>query len=182
VWTSNVTPHASVRRSRLPRRVRAPSSVAPQQKQQRGLNSSRNRKCRHRLAACGRCGGRLRPPSDSVVGNCRRCAARRSIAARPRTTDLAEYRRQVDAIAHRARRVPTRCRWTAAAVRRPPRWRDGWRHLRFLLLFSPRLMFLLPGADADALGLAAGAWLLRSRGRGGGTFDVHTLLYGRRAV
>ena len=32
---------------------------------------------------------------------------------------------------------------------RPPHlrsWRDGWRHLRFLLLFSPRWLFLLPGA------------------------------------
>ena len=35
---------------------------------------------------------------------------------------------------------------------RPPHlrpWRDGWRHLRFLLLFSPRWLFLYPGADAD---------------------------------
>src|SRR5204862_4750255 len=32
---------------------------------------------------------------------------------------------------------------------RPPHlrsWRDGWRHLRFLLLYSPRYLFLLPGA------------------------------------
>ena len=34
---------------------------------------------------------------------------------------------------------------------RPPHlrsWRDGWRHLRFLLLFSPRWLFLLPGRGA----------------------------------
>ena len=31
---------------------------------------------------------------------------------------------------------------------RPPHlntWRDGWRHLRFLLLYSPRWLFLVPG-------------------------------------
>lgn len=39
---------------------------------------------------------------------------------------------------------------------RPPHlrsWRDGWRHLRFLLLFSPRWLFLYPGAAAFLLGL-----------------------------
>src|SRR5215472_13985478 len=40
---------------------------------------------------------------------------------------------------------------------RPPHlrsWRDGWRHLRFLLLFSPRWLFLIPGLLLLALGLA----------------------------
>src|SRR5512145_2626688 len=32
-------------------------------------------------------------------------------------------------------------------------WRDGWRHLRFLLIFSPRWLFLIPGAVALLLGL-----------------------------
>jgi hypothetical protein len=32
-------------------------------------------------------------------------------------------------------------------------WRDGWRHLRFLLLFSPRWLFLIPGTALLALGL-----------------------------
>jgi glycosyltransferase involved in cell wall biosynthesis len=39
---------------------------------------------------------------------------------------------------------------------RPPHlrsWRDGWRHLRFLLIFSPRWLFLIPGAAAFFLGL-----------------------------
>jgi glycosyltransferase involved in cell wall biosynthesis len=39
---------------------------------------------------------------------------------------------------------------------RPPHlrsWRDGWRHLRFLLIFSPRWLFLIPGAVAFFLGL-----------------------------
>lgn len=40
---------------------------------------------------------------------------------------------------------------------RPPHlrtWRDGWRHLRFLLLFCPRWLFLYPGASLAFLGLA----------------------------
>lgn len=42
---------------------------------------------------------------------------------------------------------------------RPPHlrsWRDGWRHLRFMLLFSPRWLFLIPAAifmGIGALGL-----------------------------
>src|ERR1700730_2332892 len=39
---------------------------------------------------------------------------------------------------------------------RPPHlkpWRDGWRHLRFMLLFSPRWLFLLPGIFSFSLGL-----------------------------
>lgn len=39
---------------------------------------------------------------------------------------------------------------------RPPHlrsWYDGWRHLRFLLLFSPRWLFLIPGTIAVVLGL-----------------------------
>jgi glycosyltransferase involved in cell wall biosynthesis len=39
---------------------------------------------------------------------------------------------------------------------RPPHlrsWRDGWRHLRFLLIFSPRWLFLIPGAAAFVIGL-----------------------------
>ncbi|HTV63633.1 MAG TPA: glycosyltransferase family 2 protein [Verrucomicrobiae bacterium] len=40
---------------------------------------------------------------------------------------------------------------------RPPHlkpWRDGWRHLRFMLLFSPRWLFLFPGMALCLLGLA----------------------------
>jgi glycosyltransferase involved in cell wall biosynthesis len=39
---------------------------------------------------------------------------------------------------------------------RPPHlkpWRDGWRHLRFMLLFSPGWLFLLPGISLFSLGL-----------------------------
>ena len=34
-------------------------------------------------------------------------------------------------------------------------WRDGWRHLRFMLLFSPRWLFLIPGLVLLALGAVA---------------------------
>ncbi len=64
---------------------------------------------------------------------------------------------------------------------RPPHllpYRDGWRHLRFMLLHSPRWLFLYPGALLLLLGLAGCAWLLPGpRSVGGIGFDVHTLLY-----
>ena len=46
---------------------------------------------------------------------------------------------------------------------RPPHlrsWRDGWRHLRFLLLYSPRWLFFYPGIATLAVGLFASALLL----------------------
>jgi len=70
--------------------------------------------------------------------------------------------------------------------RRPPHlrpWRDGWRHLRFLLLYSPRWLFLYPGVMLMLLGLAVGLWLAPGPQKiGGVTFDVHTLLYAGLAV
>ena len=45
---------------------------------------------------------------------------------------------------------------------RPPHlrpWRDGWRHLRFMLIYSPRWLFLVPGLVLAAIGLGAGALL-----------------------
>lgn len=38
-------------------------------------------------------------------------------------------------------------------------WRDGWRHLRFLLIFSPRYLYLIPGLLLMAIGLGGVAWL-----------------------
>jgi glycosyltransferase involved in cell wall biosynthesis len=62
-------------------------------------------------------------------------------------------------------------------------WRDGWRHLRFLLLFSPRWLFLYPGAVLMALGLASMLWLLPGpRQLGGLTLDVHPLAYSAAAI
>ncbi len=62
-------------------------------------------------------------------------------------------------------------------------WRDGWRHLRFLLLFSPRWLFLYPGALLMAVGLGSMIWLLPGpRQLGGLTLDVHTLVYSAAAI
>ncbi|HYK22225.1 MAG TPA: glycosyltransferase family 2 protein [Pyrinomonadaceae bacterium] len=62
-------------------------------------------------------------------------------------------------------------------------WRDGWRHLRFLLLYSPRWLFFYPGALLMLVGLAVGLWLLPGpRAVGSVTLDVHTLLYAAAAV
>lgn len=64
---------------------------------------------------------------------------------------------------------------------RPPHlrtWRDGWRHLRFLLIYSPRWTFLYPGIFLIAVGLAGCAFLLPGpRVVYGIGLDVHTLLY-----
>ena len=63
---------------------------------------------------------------------------------------------------------------------RPPHlrsWRDGWRHLRFLLLFSPRWLFFLPGLLLFLLGLVAGAIVESGPVTiGNVTFDVDTLV------
>lgn len=64
---------------------------------------------------------------------------------------------------------------------RPPHlrpWRDGWRHLRFMLLFSPRWLFLYPGMLLAAAGAGLGARLLAGPLHlGGVTLDIHTLLF-----
>jgi len=69
---------------------------------------------------------------------------------------------------------------------RPPHlrsWRDGWRHLRFLLLYSPRWLFLIPGIVLMLTGLIVGIWLLPGpRTIRGVTFDVATLLYSMAAI
>jgi hypothetical protein len=63
---------------------------------------------------------------------------------------------------------------------RPPHlkpWRDGWRHLRFMLIYSPRWLFLMPGLVLFALGLVvAGMTYWLPFKVGGITFDVGTLL------
>ena len=64
---------------------------------------------------------------------------------------------------------------------RPPHlrtWRDGWRHLRFLLLFSPRWLFLYPGALLLVLGLALTTTLYFAPLRlGSAGLDIHSMLY-----
>jgi glycosyltransferase involved in cell wall biosynthesis len=64
---------------------------------------------------------------------------------------------------------------------RPPHlrpWRDGWRHLRFMLLYSPRWLFLYPGIFLSVLGIASGALLLTGPIAIANhvVLDVHTLL------
>jgi glycosyltransferase involved in cell wall biosynthesis len=62
-------------------------------------------------------------------------------------------------------------------------WRDGWRHLRFLLLYSPRWLFLYPGIGLVALGIIVSALLMPGpRSIGKIVFDVHTLLFAAMAI
>jgi len=57
-------------------------------------------------------------------------------------------------------------------------WNDGWRHLRFLLIYSPRWLFLYPGFFAMALGLTLVLWLLPGpKVVGALTLDIHTMLF-----
>lgn len=61
---------------------------------------------------------------------------------------------------------------------RPPHlrsWRDGWRHLRFLLLYSPRWLFLYPGLLLMLVGFVSTLFLLSGP-------KVHTLLYSSTAM
>lgn len=62
-------------------------------------------------------------------------------------------------------------------------WRDGWRHLRFLMMYSPRWSFLYPGLLLLAGGTALTLWLLPGpRHIGSVTIDIHTLLYAIMAI
>ena len=57
-------------------------------------------------------------------------------------------------------------------------WRDGWRHLRFMLLYCPRWLFFYPGLLLMIVGTAIIVWLLPgSRHIGNLTVGVHTVLY-----
>ncbi|MFO1391448.1 MAG: glycosyltransferase family 2 protein [Agitococcus sp.] len=64
---------------------------------------------------------------------------------------------------------------------RPPHlrsWRDGWRHLRFLLLFSPRWLFLYPGVLLFILSTIMLIALTHGQvSMGDLVFDIHTMLY-----
>ena len=63
-------------------------------------------------------------------------------------------------------------------------WRDGWRHLRFYLMYSPRWLFLIPGILLMVAG-AAIYWLASPTGGrlvGGVRLDVHTLLFASLAI
>lgn len=64
---------------------------------------------------------------------------------------------------------------------RPPHlrpWRDGWRHLRFMLLFSPRWLFFIPGFVLFLISFASYTALLSGPVKIGSViFDVHTLFF-----
>lgn len=62
-------------------------------------------------------------------------------------------------------------------------WRDGWRHLRFLLLFSPRWLFLYPGVLLTVLGALLTARLaVRPLTVGGAVLETQSLLLASTAV
>lgn len=64
---------------------------------------------------------------------------------------------------------------------RPPHlntWRDGWRHLRFLVLYSPNWLFLIPGMLLMLFGLIASVLLINGPITVSTVnFDIHTLLF-----
>jgi glycosyltransferase involved in cell wall biosynthesis len=63
---------------------------------------------------------------------------------------------------------------------RPPHlrtWHDGWRHLRFLLMFSPKWLFLFPGLFIIFVSLVFGSLLFFNPIKVNGVvFDIHTLI------
>jgi len=61
-------------------------------------------------------------------------------------------------------------------------FRDGWRHLRFFLVFSPRWLFLVPGFLLIAAGLLGYALAMPRSVIRGVTLDVHTLLFASLAI
>jgi glycosyltransferase involved in cell wall biosynthesis len=61
-------------------------------------------------------------------------------------------------------------------------FRDGWRTLRFFLLYSPRFLFLVPGLALAAVGLLGYAVALPGLTVRGIRFDAHTLLFASLAL
>ena len=62
-------------------------------------------------------------------------------------------------------------------------WTDGWRHLRFMLLYSPRWLFLYPGIVLFLAGLILGTALLPGPlAIGDHALDVSALIYSMAAV
>lgn len=69
---------------------------------------------------------------------------------------------------------------------RPPHlrsFRDGWRHLKFLFMYSPRWLFLYPRVVISALGIIGAIILLVGQFKIGSIiFSIHTLLYCSMAI
>lgn len=69
---------------------------------------------------------------------------------------------------------------------RPPHlrsFRDGWRHLRFLLLYCPFWLYLVPSAFLGSIGLSLMLWLTPGAKQVGHVqFGLHTMLLGALCV
>lgn len=62
-------------------------------------------------------------------------------------------------------------------------WRDGWRHLRFLLIYAPKFLFLYPGMALASAGVVGVAALVPGDLRVGDVeFGVHTMIFAAMAV
>lgn len=92
----------------------------------------------------------------------------------------------VKATLHKLRTAEVPVVLSPAGRSRPPHlrsWRDGWRNLRFYLLYSPRWLFLYPGVLLLVGGFAVCVWLLPGPiFVENVAFDVHTLLYAAMAM
>ena len=60
--------------------------------------------------------------------------------------------------------------------------RDGWRTLRFFMMYSPRWLFVIPGALLILLGLVGYGLAMPAVTLGGVTFDAHTLLFASLSI
>jgi len=69
---------------------------------------------------------------------------------------------------------------------RPPHlmpWRDGWRHLRFMMLFSPRWLFLIPGIATLIASSFFYFFILENPLKIGSlVFDINTLFYAQAGM
>jgi hypothetical protein len=61
-------------------------------------------------------------------------------------------------------------------------FRDGWRTLRFFLMYSPRWLFVIPGVLLILFGLIGYTLAMPATHLGGLTFDAHTLLFASLAI
>src|SRR5258706_484149 len=72
-----------------------------------------------------------------------------------------------------------------AGRNRPPHlrsWRDGWRHLRFMLLYSPRWLFLYPGLFLMTLGMISGAMLINGPRTNSLIYSAAAILIGFQSI
>jgi glycosyltransferase involved in cell wall biosynthesis len=92
----------------------------------------------------------------------------------------------VKAVLHKLRVTEVPTRLSCDGRNRPPHlrtWRDGWRHLRFLLIYSPRWLFFYPGIFLSTTGLIVFLILLNGHWRIGKIIlDIHTMLFAAFAI